>query len=574
MPRAITALLLQLLLLTCISAALPPVVVDLRSQPLTTVLAVQVCAGLLNRDDARSPGAYTLMHDEDAGWLAALVPGAAPAPTPAADFVAACLAPPGGAAAGVLLINSTAQKAIIPNLITLAAVLGAVPLDAGSPLLPSPPPATVFDAATAWAGFSPLAATEYMFARFAANTTTLAKMNPGWDVHGSPLAPPLTLEPDLSLTDYIVKARLFNFFLLEGCINGTAEHALMERMAREGPWARPIAVLGYDDTLPIAGDVFEAETTCVSARDMGQIASTGVNNLAFFSRSPRIAAPLAQAPTPAAAAIVYNASRTYLSIVIGDGDNLAFVKSSRRAWLEQRRAACSGVSGGCFPLLWSLSPHLLELAPDMLRWFFNVSLQTGADWFVLPPSGHLYAYPSLMPPADQAAFVAATEADCVLMNTSASVAWEFVGSWGDAIASYFPRYAPRGTVTALFAVNVPYMLPVVEFSPAEFFKVLNDSIVLFRPAEWRGTSGSANPLLHPFLLSAAEMAALVNAYPAGTVAHFYVTSDGGADIQDVFDLVALLGEHVQVVDHVSLAQLALQSHQRAAAGAAAAGAVE
>ena len=34
------------------------------------------------------------------------------------------------------------------------------------------------------------------------------------------------------------------------------------------------------------------------------------------------------------------------------------------------------------------------------------------DWFVLPPSGHLYAYPSLMSDADQAAFVAATEADC------------------------------------------------------------------------------------------------------------------------------------------------------------------
>jgi hypothetical protein len=32
------------------------------------------------------------------------------------------------------------------------------------------------------------------------------------------------------------------------------------------------------------GDLFEAETTCVKERNMGQAASTGVSNLGFFSR--------------------------------------------------------------------------------------------------------------------------------------------------------------------------------------------------------------------------------------------------------------------------------------------------
>jgi hypothetical protein len=45
----------------------------------------------------------------------------------------------------------------------------------------------------------------------------LAKMNPGLDVHGpDKLTPPLTRCADLSLTDYIVKERLYNFFLPNG----------------------------------------------------------------------------------------------------------------------------------------------------------------------------------------------------------------------------------------------------------------------------------------------------------------------------------------------------------------------
>ncbi len=58
----------------------------------------------------------------------------------------------------------------------------------------------------------------------------------------------------------------------------------MEQIVTNNPWPRPIAVYGYDDTFPVAGDLFEAETTCVKEHNMGQVASTGVNNLSFFSR--------------------------------------------------------------------------------------------------------------------------------------------------------------------------------------------------------------------------------------------------------------------------------------------------
>merc|ERR550514_1044425 len=101
----------------------------------------------------------------------------------------------------------------------------------------------------------------------------------------------------------------------------------------------------------------------------------------------------------------------------------------------------TGAKKGCPPLLWSMSPRTLNLAPDLLRWFLNISKQTNADWFVLPPSGDLYAYPSLMSDSDQASFVARTERDAVLMGTDSTVAWEFAGTWGNAIKKYFPRYS-------------------------------------------------------------------------------------------------------------------------------------
>jgi len=488
-------------------------VLDLRAAPPATVLAAQVCVGLLNR--GAGPPAYTLMRPEDFTWLRIVEPSL-PSPPPLTalpDFFSACFS--GAAAARTIRYSFAAQQALVPNLLTLAALLDAVPLEDGSPFAPAAP-ALAYDALAGWAGFSPLNATAFMFAhpRFNA-TTSMAKMNPGWDVHGHPLDPnpPLSFLPDLSLADWIVQQRLFNFFLVQGCIPGTPDRALVDALSLANPWPRPIAVWGYDDTFPVAGDLFEAETTCFGDHGAGQIATVGVNNLAYFSRAPPVASPLPQPPPPPFA---FNASKTYLSIIVGDGDNLAMVKSSRQQWVANRTARCGPSPGSCFPLLWTLSPHLLRAAPDLLRWFFAAGAATRRDWFVLPPSGHLYAYPALMGAPDQARFVAATEADARLFSTSATVEWEFLGTWPAAFENYYPRYGAAGVVRALFAVNVPYLVPVAEFAPGELSRVVNGSTAVFAPCEWRGTSGSADPLLHPFLLSPAQMAARIAGFPRGT----------------------------------------------------------
>jgi hypothetical protein len=57
----------------------------------------------------------------------------------------------------------------------------------------------------------------------------MSQMNPGLDVHGpNKTHPLLTKDLDPALIDYIVKERLFTFFMVDQCIPGTAEHRLME----------------------------------------------------------------------------------------------------------------------------------------------------------------------------------------------------------------------------------------------------------------------------------------------------------------------------------------------------------
>jgi hypothetical protein len=101
-----------------------------------------------------------------------------------------------------------------------------------------------------------------------------------------------------------------------------------------------------------------------------------------------------------------------------------------------------------------------------------------------------------------------------------------------------------------------YMFPVPEFD-GEHYKILNGSVVVFAPNEWRGTTGQRNPRLHPQLLSAQQQSDKIAAYLPGSAVALYVTSDGGASMQDVDDLLRLLPEHVQAVDAEGLTAAAL-----------------
>ena len=184
-------------------------VVDVSKESHQTRMAVQVCAGLFNRDTGSYQFAYTLgFQKNDAVWLADIEGITNPTLTPVSEFLARCihgnatagLAP---VAKGVIRYDYNASKALIPNIVTLAAVLDAVPLEVSDPAAKST--AVVFDVAKEWQGFDYYKATEYMFDQFRNVTTTMAKMNPGYDVHEDPIFPKLTGSADQGLVDYIVK---------------------------------------------------------------------------------------------------------------------------------------------------------------------------------------------------------------------------------------------------------------------------------------------------------------------------------------------------------------------------------
>jgi hypothetical protein len=45
----------------------------------------------------------------------------------------------------------------------------------------------------------------------------------------------------------------------------------MRMVATSSVWEQPIAVWGYDDAFPVAGDLFEAETKRVPVHSIGQV---------------------------------------------------------------------------------------------------------------------------------------------------------------------------------------------------------------------------------------------------------------------------------------------------------------
>ena len=198
-----------------------------------------------------------------------------------------------------------------------------------------------------------------------------------------------------------------------------------------------------------------------------------------------------------------------------------------------------------------MSPAALDVAPDWVRWYVDQANGTRRDWFVLPPSGVLYAYPGMMPPDVQDRFVALTEAAAERLDTDATVSWEFIGTWPSALKKFYPKYAARGVVRSIFAVNVPYLFPVAPFGRSDDFIIVGDGVVVFRPNEVRGTSGGG-----PWTKPPNELAAEISAWPRGTVRALYVTSDGGEDLAAVYETIGALGDHVEVVDHRTLADMA------------------
>jgi len=523
-------------------------------------IAVQACAGMCNR--RRGGSVFTHMDGKDLQWVEELALQPDQTLT-AGEFMDLCRAE----FPRSVRYSYSRQQALLPNILTVGAVLGAVPI---AEEMNTQWGETAFDATAEFAEHAtPYLATRHVYDNFVKETTGLAMLNPGYGRQGEKVWDPRLVESmNPSMIDFVFSEKLFVVFLVNGCINCTEEHGLLNEIVRANPWEKPIGVYGYaNNWMVLGGYLFEAQTLCADSRNMGAI-PTEVNNLSFFSTRREPVADPGEIPPNAPETVEYDPAKTYVAFIVGDGDNVNFMMGTRAQWIRQRAEACRAGADSCPPLTWTVSPHLARIAPDVLKWYYSMSRDTGKDYFMLPPSGHLYAYPSsLENGAMQEAYAKATEQDARLISAGSTVHWEFFHSWRHAENTFLPRYARKdGVIKGVFPVNVPYLLPTGTWQPSQFFKVIagqdGGKVALFRPREWRGVKDNGGPMEEKFFLSPKRMAEELGAYPRGTITGIYMTSDGGLDLNNsIMELVKVLPEHVCLVSADTAARLALEAPQ-------------
>ncbi len=518
-------------------------------------LAVRACVGLNNRKAGGS--AYIEADPHDATWLDEL--GLKPTATvSASDFLNTCMTD----FPTCVRYDYTAQQTLLPNILTVAAALGAVPLDGSLTVSCGN---VAFDAVAELKDKNtPALATQYVFDKYGAQTTGLAMIDPGYEGQPKDAAnPAITRDINAALVDFVFSRKLFVVYLINGCVDGNPEKDVLSSVVNAGNWPTPLGVYGYNSSWNVAGgDLYEAQTRCLDSRNMGAIAST-TGNLSFFStRTP--GADATAVTQNELEPIKYDPGKTYVAFVVGDGDNVRYMMTGRYDWFKQRVADCQADSGACPPLTWTISPHLADLAPDLLGWYEKQSHQTGKDYFALPPSGHLYAYPTSLAEDDQDRFVTETEADACNLGVTGTVHWDWLGTWPDAEEHFLPKYATNGVIRGVFPVNVPYSFPTFTWWPAErFYEILSGphghKLALFRPREWRGVDKDADPHFY----SPQKMADEIAGYPKGTVTWVYMTSDGGLNLENSFTpLAKLLPPYVELVSTDTAAKLAIAAGQK------------
>ena len=224
------SLILSQIILTAMAAH---VYVELTTATNQEILTVQVCTGLYNRE-SNFGGVYTFMDQTDRDWLLDIEGVTDPEVTDITVFINKCLSTYNG----YILYDYKTQQALIPNLITFASINNVTLLDVGSVSTYDSSSSTVlFDASVEWLDFNPLMSSKYVY-NYVNDTTTLSWMNPGYDNFANPSDPPLTQDPKLGLTDYIVKERIFNIYINDACIPNTPEYEFMSMMVNNNPWPR------------------------------------------------------------------------------------------------------------------------------------------------------------------------------------------------------------------------------------------------------------------------------------------------------------------------------------------------
>ena len=243
------------------------------------------------------------------------------------------------------------------------------------------------------------------------------------------------LPPDrLPLRDYLIATRTFVFYEPQGVLAAPSEAAATQRVLAAAP--RGIPILGWFDSPTLTEE--NAFVQLASQYGKAIFGSQDVPNLSVLTAFGRNRVR-AQLPPRAAPPLE---DKTYVVVAVPDGDNLDFIAHRMpELWAEPER--------GTFPVAWSLSPLLADLAPAYLDFYYGTA--TPDDRFVLGPSGAGYLYPDYLGPGDLAPFLESTSQ--YANETGMDVAWllnAFAASeipYGQAtLSAYVDALHPRGLV--------------------------------------------------------------------------------------------------------------------------------
>ena len=182
-------------------------------------IAVQAGAGLCNRNSGGS--VYTRMNGKDVQWLEEL----ALHPDEIMDtpqFLEVCMKE----FPRCVLYSYSEQQALLPNILTVAAVLEAIPIAVEMDV---PCDNIVFDATEVFKEHNtPYLATKYVYDKYVNDTTGLAMLNPGYSTsEGNLWDPALSGDMNPVMIDFVFSEKLFVMFLINGCIKCTEQRTLL-----------------------------------------------------------------------------------------------------------------------------------------------------------------------------------------------------------------------------------------------------------------------------------------------------------------------------------------------------------
>eukprot|EP01047_Picozoa_sp_COSAG01_P036189 COSAG01_NODE_2816_length_7019_cov_22.384682_5_plen_392_part_00 len=355
------------------------------------------------------------------------------------------------------------------------------------------------------------------------------------------------------LADAIVDYQMAVFWMDDMCSMATedtrAQHAAMEALLEtSGHFVRRgLYYMGwFNHTREPNPELLEE---CTRKHSVLTLASDQSPNLSFLSKLPTIATPLLQPPMfGGVQPRVFDQRKSYVALMMSDGDNIAEDWTELRPLLEERVQSRSQV-----PVSWTISNRWITWGAPVLRWAFAQAMKTGVDSFLMGPSGYGYSFPGNMSSAaDKDWTAAATVEAAQMLGMEAYVHWDVDRFLDNATTSrtidYIQRFNSSAIKGAFMLGSDPmdgkWPVPAADKTETVFV----GDVATFSPIYQYGPANST------------LAAAAINAVPAGALVYCYLGL--GDDMELVDQIAQLVSPRVELVGYRELIALARQRRMR------------